>query len=200
MDQSRQIEQLVKAVESLTTALAREREERVRREKTLRKGLAGVAMAVLLGGGLVWSSIPAQANLPEVIKQIELDFKEINKLLANLNPLVEGLNGMLGMAQKSMASDKGVLHDAGVLITRVKQDSDLMRRFILMSANKYPIHHMSIKAGVPDNRLDDMDASPAIIINNAGNVISDELRSLNYYMHTTVGKASTWMNWMPAAP
>lgn len=204
MEQTEQIQQLVQSVQQLTEALTVERRERVVARRHLRLGMAGLAASLLTALWLVWPGIPANANLSGDIKQLEMDFKEINQLLANLNPLVTQLNQMLTLAGTSMQTPGGVLNDVGILVTRFKQDSDVMRKYILSSS---PAGHPALNYQPKAGQLDSEQASPIILASTAGGAIRDEIRFLNqhimeltYYIRSTVGRAGTWMNWMPTAP
>ena len=149
--------QLTQSVTALAKSLEKAEQQNRRMQKVLI--FAVLAMAVVVTSIFIpKETYFNEAHAANVINEIKQD-------VARAGELEQMLKQMLMKMQPA-------LQDAGTLVARIKQDSDMARGSVLM--RHYPGRYASISA-IPESDLNSMAASEALMIGS----IAEEIRFLN---------------------
>ena len=149
--------QLNQSVAVLAKSLEKAEQQNRRMQKVL--VFAIVAMAVMVSSMFIpKATYFNEAHAANVINEIKHDVERVGEL-------EQMLKQMLMQMQPA-------LKDAGTLVARIKQDSDMARGAVLM--RHYPGRYTSISA-IPQSELNSMAASEALMIGS----IAEEIRFLN---------------------
>lgn len=198
MNETEQIDQLTKNVQVLTQTLAHS-EKRYQRIEHLFRWIGGGFMVLLVALVLANFDVIGQTyakagSTGTNISQDELMHDVLVKANTLLGKLEDGLKSPnFDVMMQGMGS-------TAVLMTRMKQDSDVLRAYMLASPPDMGapgVQEILAKNNVPNPAgLDSLSASPAMSLHRVKEALrgmNDKIGTMAYSMGSTMGRMGNWM-------
>lgn len=221
MDQSQTLDQLTKNLETLTRIMETSERRYQRLERSFRwLGITFASMlAIVLVMGTNWITHATASSPIAAIEQSILPFGTLiaaadkmlkqmgeEKVMAKLQTFGEMLHDMAMLAkwaENKVDNDKQVAalgNDLMVLLSRIKQDSDILRAYTLYKNQNNPddrfMVHLYNKTS--EKEMNRPEGSAAVNIHNATESVSSSLRAMVWSMDSTAGRMGRAWSWMPS--